>query len=405
MVASTTAHGCEVANYVNVNNFTVICYERPSSITIWGAPGEPYVTFIMMNSVVDLVDGFFFRNIYDLAGRFKEVKAINNTWRAIRGEGLSTLKRAIRVDLSKNKIEEVQEKALVEMSQLKYLNLSGNIIESFYDKTFNMHTSVLEELDVSYNRLRKLGDELNELPELKILHLQYNYLTNISDEAFKNVKKLTYLNLQHNLLTSVGSSLQGLDSLVTLDLSYNYFLKLSTNDVIGLISIVNFNISHNELTSLEHNCFSEAKQLKTIDFSFNNVKMSIGEDMFVNNSELSYVNFYNNKIIGVRTNAFRNCDLHYLNLERNKIVGDLRKTLLIARSNKDLVIVQDKVDIKLELATTAKIERLQGEIQAIHSEIDKLKSLAINLSLSLKNHGDKINDLLKYIKTGAQNKQ
>lgn len=389
---------------MDINNYTIICYETPSSVTLWGGPGEPFVTFIMMHSVVDLVDRFFFRNL-DYGARIKEFIAINNTWTAIRGEGLNDFNRAIRVDLSKNKIKDIRDTAFLEMGQMKFLNLSGNYIESFNEKSFKIRYSTLQELDASYNKLRKLGGEFNIIPDLKVLHLQYNYLTNIPDDALKNVKNLTYLNLQHNLLTSVGSSFQGLGNLLTLDLTYNYFKKLTKYDVNGLISLVNLNISHNDLKSVEPSCFSGAKNLKTIDFSFNNIKMIIPENMFVNNSKLRYANFYNNNIVGVRANAFKNCDLHYLNLEKNNINDDLRKILSIAQNNTDLVLIQDKVDIKLELETTAKIKLLQEEARTIHSEIDKLKLTMTNLSVSLRNHGSKIQDLLKYITTGEKKKQ
>lgn len=339
--------------------------------------------------------------------------AINNTWTTLRGTGLSQFRALIRLDLSYNKIKNVNGEAFDQLSQMNYLNLSGNMIESFDQKSFKIYANQLQELDLSHNKLRQLGGELNELPNLRELHLQHNQLVSISDDAFLKLKNLTYLNLQHNILTSIGSFLVYLKGLKTLDLSDNYLMSLSANDVNGLISIVNFNISHNELKSVETSCFGEAKQLQIADFSFNNIDMTIEENMFINNHELSYLNFYHNKIRGVHVNALKNPNLRYLNLEKNHFNNNkLEKPKTVPVLSQPVNVIDTKNNPKADIKEPSPVinttepqptisnqelvAKLKTEIQDIRMELGDLTSTVANLTLTLKNYNKQIDHILEH---------
>lgn len=113
--------------------------------------------------------------------------------------------------------------------------------------------------------------------------------------------------------------------LKTLDISYNNLIKLSGYEINRMTAIVNFNASHNALASVDSNCFNQATDLESVDFSYNNVNITIENVRFVVNNRLTYLNFYNNHITGIQENSFMHSQIQYINFENNNITGDMKE--------------------------------------------------------------------------------
>lgn len=96
----------------------------------------------------------------------------------------------------------IEEDALSNLSNLRYLDLSINLLKSFYPNTFASNT-LLEHLNLSTNSIKKLPPNQFCLPKLKILDLSNGFLEYIDEAAFANLPALQWLNLRNNKLKTL----------------------------------------------------------------------------------------------------------------------------------------------------------------------------------------------------------
>ncbi|XP_049586446.1 toll-like receptor 18 [Syngnathus scovelli] len=83
--------------------------------------------------------------------------------------------------------------------------------------------STLEDIDLSYNKLQAIrSEDFAHLPRLRVLKLQFNNISRIHDDAFKNNDLLEHLNIFNNSLGEIPASV--LTSLLNLK-----FLYMSNN--------------------------------------------------------------------------------------------------------------------------------------------------------------------------------
>ncbi|KAJ8718096.1 hypothetical protein PYW07_006026 [Mythimna separata] len=333
-IASSSA-GCILSQKYDSCNYTIICTSNPGSVTNPNCEEDPYVIFVIQNSNVEyLATGFFAATNFD--SRVREIKTHGNSWSRIDTSAFRYYQKTITLDLSNNGIEKIYNEAFRNLNYLQTLNISHNKIETLNPKSFlttDSRNNAVQELDLSYNKIIELSSELNDLPKLKILHLQNNMLSRLADDCFMSLKSLEYLNLQNNRLSFLNLTLTNLKMLKTLDISYNNLVKLSGYEINRMSAIVVFNASHNALTSVESNCFNQATALEQVDFSYNSINTTIENVRFVVNNQLQYLNFYNNHITGIQENSFMNCKLYYVNFENNNITGDIKENTLTGLHN------------------------------------------------------------------------
>ncbi|XP_056454192.1 p53-induced death domain-containing protein 1 [Gadus chalcogrammus] len=108
--------------------------------------------------------------------------------------------------------------------------------------------SLLEHLDVSFNRLSVLPPCLLSLPLLSSLLLGHNCLSSLPPDM-GGLASLRYLSLLGNRLLALPPSLGQLQALQTLDVSHNLITALP--DEIGALgALVTLELSHNQLRQL-----------------------------------------------------------------------------------------------------------------------------------------------------------
>nr|AIS23534.1 TLR2-3 [Epinephelus coioides] len=85
--------------------------------------------------------------------------------------------------------------------------------------------STLENIDLSYNKLQAVhADDFLRLPRLRVLKLQYNNISHIDNDAFKNNTLLEYLNIFNNSLQEIpATALTPLLNLKELYMSNNLY--------------------------------------------------------------------------------------------------------------------------------------------------------------------------------------
>lgn len=316
--------------------YRVICYFHPGSATNPTCSEEPNVTFVMKSSTADIVTtGFFGATNFDT--RVRAFEAVNNTWETISALAFRYYHKVKRIDLSGNFIRVIQDDTFRTLVPLNHLNLSNNLITELKPKSLLISDSKstdLETLDLSYNRLTSLSEEvLTHLPNLITLYLQGNKLKTLSDNCFGNQRFLTSLYLQHNYIDRLNMTLISLKRLKYLDLSFNYIKSISGYETNRLIALERINISNNVLLNIESNCFEQSVNLHIVDLSNNMINSDIKIEMFSANTKLEYLDISNNHIRVIEGNSFRNNSLTYINLNSNKLSGEIEDNTFAGLEN------------------------------------------------------------------------
>ncbi|XP_055379509.1 leucine-rich repeat-containing protein 70-like isoform X2 [Condylostylus longicornis] len=207
-----------------------------------------------------------------------------------------------------------------ESIKLKELDLSYNYIRDLDSKLFE-HINQLSVLNLAHNRFSKFDDGAAEaigcLKYLEVLDISFNHIKILPDNIFQNLN-LHNLNLKNNNFTSIPNSLNmAHNSLESLDISYNPIEKIHTDDFNNFNNLKYLNMSDmmtlkkievgtfSVLTKLEElhckNNFyltsihlpTESKFLKILDISNGNLNSIVLEvDLLHNASKNGTLNFW-----------------------------------------------------------------------------------------------------------------
>ena len=196
------------------------------------------------------------------------------------------------LDLSHNKIAQLEENTFAGLSSLTRLDLEFNEISSLGSECFaglrklielslrgnrirDLEQSVLERLlslktlNLAKNQLTRINR--NSFNQLNWLYLDYNPIQTIEDDAFENAKKLERLTLSYCKLKVINNRMfTGLTKLKTLRLDNNLIdsFQIKTDDG-ELIEIKNANMTPRELLMAQMHLFSDSESIKGISLGGN----------------------------------------------------------------------------------------------------------------------------------------
>uniref|UniRef100_A0A915L7V0 LRRCT domain-containing protein n=1 Tax=Romanomermis culicivorax TaxID=13658 RepID=A0A915L7V0_ROMCU len=231
--------------------------------------------------------------------RLKKLILSGNGLSSLKLDELSVYSDLEYLDLSNNKIFEIERGAFFRLQKLKVLRLNNNMITSLSIETF-------------------LG-----LTELRVLDLGQNSLTRLATSVFSDLPRLETLNLSSNLLNNIApGALTNLRSLKQLHLADNQLTDLQNGEMIfrPIQSLKILNLQQNRLTSLDDDTFSMLGKLEILNLS-SNLLDKIGDDTFMPLVNLKYLSLANNKLTRIPTMSFRQLtDLQTLDISSNFFV-------------------------------------------------------------------------------------
>lgn len=255
-------------------------------------------------SINDLID--YKKNPTHSFSRFY-LNNINGLHRIPNVDDIETL------DLSFNEITELGNNLNV-LKKIHYLNLAYNEISDL-GHSFDEVES-LEELDLDNNKITQLGDSLKELINLTTLYITNNQITTIGD-SLQELTNLDELDFSNNKITSLGDSLHNLIKLEICRFSHNQ-IKTLGNSFNGLIDLNHLDLSNNQIEIIE-NSFNDLSNLQELDLSYNQIT-NLGKS-FKELNNLMVLRLKNNQIIDLN-NSFNGLDsLEYLDLSYNQITN------------------------------------------------------------------------------------
>ncbi|XP_006900783.1 PREDICTED: mimecan [Elephantulus edwardii] len=147
-----------------------------------------------------------------------------------------------------NKIKKLTAKDFSDIPNLRRLDFTGNMIKDIEDNTFSKLT-LLEELSLAENQLLKLPVLP---PKLTLFNAKFNKIKSrgIKANTFKKLSNLTFLYLDHNALESVPLNLP--ESLRVIHLQFNNITSV-TDDTFCKANDTRYIRDHIEEIRLEGN--------------------------------------------------------------------------------------------------------------------------------------------------------
>uniref|UniRef100_A0AC34R6V4 Chaoptin n=1 Tax=Panagrolaimus sp. JU765 TaxID=591449 RepID=A0AC34R6V4_9BILA len=234
-------------------------------------------------------------------------------------EGMEKLKH---LDLSKNRIEKIEEICTSPLPNLIQLNLAGNYLRQITDYHVFDSLQSLVYLDLSYNRLKLLGKTAFEkLIGLESLFLQNNMLKEFPRAALSGLSKLRYLLLDHNQITSLPNfAVQWLTHLERLSLSRNMIQSIGEKTFRAApMQLKSLNLGYNQLSELSSHAFDSLPNLEQL-FLNNNLITLLLPQTITNLGALRDLTLSNNKIIEISEYVFVDLpNLERLSLANNQI--------------------------------------------------------------------------------------
>ncbi|TFK74233.1 PP2C-domain-containing protein [Pluteus cervinus] len=189
------------------------------------------------------------------------------------------IKHLTDLNISNNKFQFFPD-VLTKIATLRDLDISFNMISELPEAIGDLHA--LERLIIVGNRVSKLPEQCRHLEHLRKLDVRRNLIGDLG--VVSTLPNLRELNADHNMVHAlelvIGHSLVGLDA--------------SNNDItkIGIVpapgggggpggapcSLVSLDISHAKLSSLENLVFDQLISLKTLRFDHNSIR-SVPENL------------------------------------------------------------------------------------------------------------------------------
>lgn len=209
--------------------------------------------------------------------------------------------------LRNNQIDHLEEKSFENVTDLQWLILDNNLLESskIKGKVFSK-LKQLKKLHINYNNLT---EQVGPLPKsLQDLQLTHNKIKKLG--SFDGLVNLTFINLQHNQLKEedISAAFKGLKSLEYLDLSYNQMTKLPTGLPESLLALY---VDNNKISSIPEEYFKRFKGLQYLRLSHNELVDSGIQGNSFNISSLLELDLSYNKLKSIPT-VNENLENYYL---------------------------------------------------------------------------------------------
>ncbi|XP_061745802.1 leucine-rich repeat neuronal protein 1 isoform X2 [Nerophis ophidion] len=259
-----------------------------------------------------------------------ELDLSENQLTQVRGVGAWSL---VTLYLEENRIEELDDESLKNLSRLEELYLNHNRISSITPGAF-VGVANLLRLHLNANRLVAVDSRwFQSLPSLEILMLGDNPILGLEDNNFLPLSRLHSLVLAGMGLTSVpAAAFVGLDYLESLSLCDNR-LRSVPQDALNLLPNLKFlDLNRNPMERLQRGDFKDLQHLEELSVNNMDALVLVEAETFRNLPGLVKVDLSNNAILShLHARAFRGVSsLRTLLLHNSRLrllSGDLLEAL------------------------------------------------------------------------------
>ncbi|XP_019622291.1 PREDICTED: insulin-like growth factor-binding protein complex acid labile subunit [Branchiostoma belcheri] len=227
----------------------------------------------------------------------------------------------LELSLEDNSITTLERSPFRLRPNLQILRLGGNKITNVVSGAFDGLSQLLK-LYLNRNNIETVEafSGIDSPSSLEMLDLQGNKLTSIAISMFTGVPLLTELNLSSNNISTIeDGSFSGLKKLRVLYLHSNQILRLTNETFMGLSSLKSLVLANNKIQNLPDMVFNGAIALEFLDLVSNGIS-KITRKTFSGLFNLTALSLDSNNISTVEDGAFRDLvKLHTLSLFTNSL--------------------------------------------------------------------------------------
>lgn len=313
-------------NIVNNGSFNGMAQLRDLNISHSKINELQFNSFLQTGSIETLDLSYnqlrdFNVNTTDLANLNKLLLG-NNLLSVLSTNSFKGLPRLTKLILSNNNIENIDDDALLDQIDLRYLDLSFN-------NEFNFNISQIAKAQSLFS-LFLSGIKRNitfkyVVQDFPISHLEMSYsgIANVTDLQLKRLKILDYLVLSNNDIAKVEvGAFSGVKRLRILDLSFNNISFIQPGAFKDNIILHSLNVSHNSLTNIGYGIFRGLIYLNTIDISYNLID-NLQSERFYEVRSLTELIADHNKIKSINADEFAGTSLSRLSIGDNPLPCEL----------------------------------------------------------------------------------
>ncbi|KAJ7996773.1 hypothetical protein DPEC_G00240490 [Dallia pectoralis] len=133
-----------------------------------------------------------------------ELTLSRNTIHAVRPQAFADLESLRSLHLDTNRLTVVGPRDLSGLTNLQHLIINNNQLTDISAEAFDDFLQTLEDLDLSYNNLRKVHwESIQNMASLHTLNLDHNLIDHIAEGSFGELYKLARLDMTSNRLQTL----------------------------------------------------------------------------------------------------------------------------------------------------------------------------------------------------------
>ncbi len=249
-------------------------------------------------------------------------------------EGIEEFKSIGKINLSHNRIKEIDLSPLIPLYNLHTLDLSRNRLKSV-DLSPLKGKLNFAYLSLESNDLKTVDlTPIQGLPRLQVLRLGDNLLEEIDLSPLATVPELRVLRLTRNRLTKIDiTPLQHCKKLQRVQLARNRLKELSLEPLRGIVTIEEINLDRNDFEKLDISAIESLPHIDFIDIRQTTQKTKIDFTPILT-SDASWVQFDEEIDIEIDPEKLKDADIKNVSLLNDPVVEDA----IDFKSNSDKLI-------------------------------------------------------------------
>ena len=242
--------------------------------------------------------------------------------------------------LDNNQLDAIPSFPLRNLKKLKRLGLGFNQITNISKTDFDDYGTTIEELILSYNQLRYIGDVFRALRSLKSLFLGGNPLLMVDNNAFAELgETLTLLNMNDcHLRYLPNNAIAQLHNLENLRMERNNFTLIPRHAFVNLAKLERLVLVSGEVQTIEFEAFVNLTSLKILWLHNNKIVGSITKSMFVGLHSVWYLKLSTNMITGVDDLFSSFSSLEVLDVAENDFACDCSLAWMQQRARTNRIV-------------------------------------------------------------------
>lgn len=299
----------------------------------------PFVKKISLeNGNIQNVEANAFFNLSDIL----DIALPGNKLRIIRKDTFNNLP-VQGIYLDNNEISNIHPDAFSKLPHLRDLYLQGNQLKNIYANWFLESTNSLRTLDLSDNIITYIESKTFSLLPVNYIFLKNNSISRIDAEAFDQLENLFELDLSYNKLKKIQPGWFHKSTIDYLDISNNQVTTIETNAFISL-PVTHIFLQNNNIANINTQAFSNLQRLNLLNISGNRLQRldltwfvnstTKLRDLFLDNNQIETIephslsqfpklmvlNLTNNRIQLISENAFGSSSLvNILDVSKNNL--------------------------------------------------------------------------------------